>query len=80
MSGRVALATPDRRLRRNVIFSIKFEDTTCDGYVDLTYSIIDTIEMKSCKFRETVNMRGMRIETELSIYETEFCDGLDMEC
>lgn len=64
-----------REMRR----CIKFEDTTCDGYVDLTYSIIDTMEMKSCKFGEMVNMRGMRIETELSIYETEFCDGLDME-
>lgn len=69
----------DHRETREMRRCIKFEDTTCEGYVDLTYSIIDTIEMKSCKFRETVNMRGMRIETELSIYETEFCDGLNME-
>lgn len=69
----------DHRETREMRRCIKFEDTTCDGYVDLTYSIIDTMEMKSCKFGKMVNMRGMRIETELSIYETEFCDGLDME-
>ena len=35
----------DHRETREMRRCIKFEDTTCDGYVDLTYSIIDTMEI-----------------------------------
>lgn len=69
----------DHRETREMRRCIKFEDTTCEGYVDLMYSIINTIEMKSCKFRGEVNMHGMQVKTELSICETEFCGGLDMQ-